>query len=161
MADVYIMCGCPGSGKTYWCEHHIKPEAVYISRDAIRFSLLKPDEDYFSHEDEVCRIFWQQINEALSCGRDVFADQTSLTRKSRKYLIQHLKGYDHINIIWMATPLKVAEKRNDSRKGRAKVPISILVSMYGDFQEPSFKEGFYRIFRYKDGKMTYKETKKK
>ena len=89
MADVYIMCGCPGSGKSYWCEHHIKSGAAYISRDAIRFSLLKPGEGYFTHEDEVYKLFWDQINGALSDGRDVFVDQTSLTRKSRKYLIQH------------------------------------------------------------------------
>lgn len=161
MADVYIMCGCPGSGKSYWCEHHIKSGAAYISRDAIRFSLLEPGEDYFAHEDEVYKLFWDQINGALSDGRDVFVDQTSLTRKSRKYLIQHLKGYNHINAIWIATPLKVAIERNDKRTGRAKVPVSDVVSMYKRFEEPSFKEGFYRIFRYKDNKMTYKENPEK
>jgi len=58
MADVYIMCGCPGSGKTTWLKDHVKPGSAIISRDAIRFSLLKEGEDYFSHEEEVTAILW-------------------------------------------------------------------------------------------------------
>ncbi len=157
MADVYIMCGCPGSGKSYWCEHHIKSGAAYISRDAIRFSLLKPGEDYFAHEDEVYKLFWDQINGALSDGRDVIVDQTSLTPKSRKYLIDHLTGYKTLNAIWIDTPLETALERNEMRKGLAHVPKGVIRRMYYSFIEPSLEEGFDRIFRYKDNKMTMKE----
>lgn len=157
MANVYILCGAPGSGKTYWAQHHIKSGTAYVSRDNIRFSLIKEGEDYFSHEDEVYQIMWDQINGALSDGRDVIIDQTSLTPKSRKYLIDHLTGYNTLNAIWIDTPLEVALERNDSRKGLAHVPRGTIRRMYYSFIEPSFDEGFNRIFRYKDDKMTMKK----
>lgn len=157
MADVYILCGAPGSGKTYWAQHHIKPGAAYVSRDIIRFSLLKEGEDYFSHENEVYQIMWDQINGALSDGRDVIVDQTSLNPKSRKYLIDHLTGYGKLNAIWIDTPLEIALKRNETRDGLTHVPRSVICRMYYSFVEPSFEEGFDRIFRYKNDKMTMKE----
>lgn len=157
MADVYVLCGIPGSGKSYWAQHHIKPGVAYVSRDNIRFSLLKEGEDYFSHEDEVYHIMWDQINGALSDGRDVVVDQTSLNPKSRKYLIDHLTGYEKLNAIWIDTPLETALKRNEMRCGLAYVPSFVIHRMYKSFIEPSFKEGFYRIFRYKNDKMMMKE----
>lgn len=158
MADVYLLCGGPGSGKSYWAQHHIKPGAAYVSRDAIRFSLLKEGEDYFSHEDEVYSILWDQINGALSDGRNVFVDQTSLNPKSRKYLIDHISGYDHINAIWIKTPLETALERNELRKGTLSyVPRGIVRRMHSSFIEPSFNEGFTRIFKFENEKMTMKE----
>ncbi len=157
MPNVYILCGASGSGKTYWAQHHIKPGAAYVSRDAIRFSLIKEGEDYFSHENEVYQIMWDQINGALSDGRDVIVDQTSLTPKSRKYLIDHLTGYKTLNAIWIDTSLETALERNEMREGLAHVPRGVIRRMYYSFVEPSFEEGFDRIFRYKDNKMTMKE----
>ena len=157
MPNVYILCGAPGSGKTYWAQHHIKPGAAYVSRDTIRFSLIKEGEDYFSHEDEVYQIMWDQINGALSDGRDVIVDQTSLTPKSRKYLIDHLTGYKTLNAIWIDTSLETALERNEMREGLAHVPRGVVRRMYYSFVEPSLEEGFDRIFRYKDNKMTMKE----
>lgn len=157
MTNVYILCGIPGSGKSFWAQHHIKPGAAYISRDTIRFSLLKEGEPYFSHENEVYDVLWDQINGALSDGRDVFVDQTSLNKKSRKFLIDHLTGYNKINVIWFDTPLEVALERNEQRKGLAKVPRGQIRRMYYSFEEPTFEEGFDKIFKYKDNKMTMKK----
>ena len=158
MADVYIMCGCPGSGKTTWLKNHVKPGSAIISRDTIRFSLLKEREDYFSHEEEVTAILWDQINGVLSDGRDVFVDQTSLNKRSRKWLLDHITGYDKVNVIWIDTPLEIALERNEKRKGtKAYVPRGQVRRMFFSIEPPSFEEGFFRIFRYKDEKMLMKE----
>lgn len=158
MADVYIMCGCPGSGKTTWLKNHVKPGSAVISRDTIRFSLLKEGEDYFSHEEEVTAILWDQINGVLSDGRDVFVDQTSLNKRSRKWLLDHITGYDKVNVIWIDTPLEIALERNEKRKGtKAYVPRGQVRRMFFSIEPPSFEEGFFRIFRYKDEKMLMKE----
>ncbi len=160
MADLFLMCGVPGAGKSTFLKNRIKKDtSVVISRDAIRFSIVKPEEDYFSHEDEVLTTFWKQINEALAAGKDTFVDQTSLTPKARHWLLEHVEGYDHANLIWIDEDVETCLERNELRKGtRAYVPRIILRHMNKQFVEPSLEEGFYRIYRYnsKEDKLTYK-----
>ncbi len=160
MADLYIMAGCPGSGKSTFLKNKInKDDSVIVSRDEIRFSILKPYEQYFAHEKEVLEIFWTKINEALAANKTVFADQTSLTPKSRKWLLDHVSGYDHVNLIWIDEDLDTCLERNEMRRGtKAYVPRDTVYRMYSQFTIPSLDEGFYRIYRYnsKENKMTYK-----
>jgi predicted kinase len=160
MADLFLMCGTPGAGKSTFLKNHIKNnDSVVVSRDAIRFSIVKPEEEYFSHEDEVLNIFWKQINEALAANKNVFIDQTSLTPKARKWLLQHVDGYDHANLIWIDEDIKTCLKRNELRRGtRAYVPKDVIRRMHAQFIEPSLEEGFFRIYRYnsKEDKLTYK-----
>lgn len=160
MGDLYLVCGIPGSGKSTWLKNHVKPGNVVISRDKIRFSLLQEGENYFAHEDEVYTILWGEMNKALKEGKNVFVDQTSLTPRSRKYLIDHAKNYDHVNIVWIKVPLETALERNENRKGTlAYVPREQIRRMDMQFVEPTFDEGFNRIFKYEDDKMTEKERK--
>ena len=56
MAELILMMGIPGSGKSTWVKNHMKSDDIYISRDEIRFSLLQPGDEYFSKEKEVWRI---------------------------------------------------------------------------------------------------------
>ena len=160
MADLYLMCGVPGAGKSTFLKNKIKKDnTIVISRDKIRFSIVKPDEEYFSHEDEVLEIFWKQINEALTAGNDTFVDQTSLTPRARKWLLQHVEGYTYANIIWIDEDLETCLERNEMRRGtRAHVPESVIRRMYNQFIEPSLGEGFDYIFRYnsKENKFMYK-----
>jgi len=163
MADLFLMCGIPGAGKSTFLKNRIKKDtSVVISRDVIRFSIVKPEEDYFSHEDEVLAIFWKQINEALVAGKNVFVDQTSLTPKARKWLLQHVEGYNHVNLVWIDEDIQTCLERNEMRRGtRAYVPRSVIRRMSEQFIEPSLEEGFYRIYHYnsKEDKLTYKGEK--
>lgn len=160
MADLYLMCGVPGAGKSTFLKNHIKENNTkVISRDKIRFSIVKPDEEYFSHEDKVLEIFWKQINEALATGKDTFVDQTSLTPRARKWLLQHVEGYTYANIVWIDESLETCLERNEMRRGtRAYVPENVIRRMYNQFIEPSLDEGFDYIFHYnsKENKITYK-----
>ena len=160
MSNLYLMCGTPGSGKTTFLKNRIKNDcSVIISRDDIRFSIVKTDEDYFSHEDEVLEIFWNKINKALAENKTVYVDQTSLTPRSRKWLLQHVTGYERACLIWINEDLETCLERNEKRKGtRAYVPRSVILRMYRQFIEPSLEEGFDYIFCYnsKDNKITYK-----
>ena len=43
-----IIIGCPGSGKSTWVKQQIaKKGGFWASRDAVRFSMVRENENYF------------------------------------------------------------------------------------------------------------------
>lgn len=161
MAKLFMMMGAAGCGKSTWCKKHITNE-VYISRDEIRFSLVAEDEEYFSKENEVFRIYAEKINTALAAGKDVIADATHLNRASRNKLIKEIHvPVEEINVIWIKTPLDEILRRNAEREGRAFVPVSQVRRMYYSIEEPSFEEGISKIYIVQDGQpMIVREEEK-
>lgn len=155
MAKLFLMMGCPGSGKSTWCSTHLnKNKIAYISRDAIRFDLVPEGEEYFSKEDEVFNRFISEINSSLKIGMDVYADATHLTKSSRWLLLKNINtaSAEEVNVIWIKTPLEVALQRNEKRTGRALVPKSVVKRMFFQTEEPSFEEGFRKIYIIEDNK---------
>lgn len=140
---LYIMIGIPGSGKSTYAKNHF-PNAVYISRDEIRFNLVSENEEYFSKEDKVFSEFIYMINKNLSIGKDVIADATHLNPRSRTKLFSHLNinpTKTEIIAVVMRTPLEVCLDRNENRKGtRSYVPPQVIKNMYSSFKEPTMKE---------------------
>lgn len=143
---LYIMCGPPGCGKSTFANEFLQKLSNYgldkricVSRDAIRFSLLKDGEDYFAHEDEVFSTFIHAITSQLKDGVCVIADATHLNMGSRKKLTyaidQEISDYDIVYIVF-DVPLDVCLKRNSLRLGRQCVPDETLKEMYGYFRVP-------------------------
>ena len=145
MATLYVMCGIPGSGKSTWIKNHTNNE-ILVSRDAIRFDMVKEDESYFSKEDEVWREFIHQINHYLEMGFNVFADATHINTGARRKLLKEIKGNPTLEAIHINTPFSLCLKRNALREGRECVPESAIRRMYSQFEEPSFEEGFETIY---------------
>ena len=145
---LYIMVGCPGSGKSTYAKKNF-PNALYVSRDEIRFSLVKENEEYFSKETEVFQKFINEINSALSTSAEIVADATHLNVKSRKKLLLNLnidKEKTEIHMIVMRTPLKTCIIRNENRKGtRSYVPPNIIKRMYSSFTQPTTEECYGMI----------------
>lgn len=142
---LYVMCGCPGSGKTTYAANLLMkiPHTVYISRDACRFLLLQEKEDYFSREKEVFASFLAQICDNLQAGFNVIADATHLNVKSRNKLIsgiaQKVKDFE-VTYICLETPLATCLKRNEKRSGTAHVPEEALKNMYNRYHRPTLEE---------------------
>ena len=62
MVKLLVMSGVPGCGKSTWARRFISMHnAVVVSRDSIRFSLLEKDDDYFAREDEVTACFYSLL----------------------------------------------------------------------------------------------------
>lgn len=148
---LYISCGVPGSGKSTFLNEFKGKEEVIISRDNIRFALLKPGEDYFSHEKEVYAKFLDNIAKNIKAGYNVYADATHLNEKSRYLLLHqlHNKGCRplEINAIYFNVPLETCLERNEYRKGTAAyVPRGEIRRMYQQFVPPKGYEGFNNIW---------------
>ena len=148
---LYLLMGCPGSGKSTYLNDRIKNgNGVVISRDIIRFSLVSEDEEYFSRENEVYELFVRGIANALKFNKEVYADATHLNEYSRTKLLRalgkNLKGVE-VNIIYVRVPVEVAIQRNENRIGtRSYVPKSVIRRMYSQTTMPIKEEGFEHIY---------------
>lgn len=142
---LYILCGPSGCGKTTWAMNFMKEHSDihYVSRDEIRFKLVKPDEDYFSHEKEVFRRFVNTIRHTLVDGFDCIADATHLNEFSRRKLTQaidmHFNDYEIVYVSFNVN-VDTCIEHNANREGRANVPETVIRNMCRDFKAPSVEE---------------------
>ena len=149
---VWMMIGIAGSDKSSWIQSHkdmFNEKMKIVSRDAIRFSLLKENESYFSKENEVFKEFIKQIKEGIEHDVDVIIDATHLNARSRAKVI-HSLGDSLKNVemraVVITTDVEKAIERDSKREGRAHVGPSPISSMSTTFRKPTLDEGFDYIY---------------
>ena len=145
MATLYVMVGIPGSGKSTWAKANLH-DADYISRDVVRMSIVKDNEDLFSHEDEVYDRFIGILANGLGSGRNMVADATHLSHGARHKLVRALSKagltadkYD-ITFVVMDTPLAECIRRDATREGRAHVTEPVIKNMNKSLTTPYIGE---------------------
>ena len=142
---LYILCGVSACGKTTWAHKFMNEDedVRYVSRDDIRFSLLKGDEDYFAHEKEVFKRFSNTIARTLLYGYDVIADATHLNSASRQKLTRAIdriyKDYQVVYVVFTISAA-VCKKHNMMRTGLHRVPEEVIDKMMNNFEKPNFEE---------------------
>lgn len=142
MPTLYIYCGIPGSGKSYYAKK-AQPKVHYISRDEIRFNMVEEDEEYFSKEKAVFKLFSASIAKVLEKGQDVIADATHISKASRAKLIKAIDRYFSeykIACIVFDTPFEVCCERNAGREGRARVPDEVMQRFRAGWELPEMEE---------------------
>lgn len=173
-----LMCGIPGSGKSTLAKRLIEenPGATYVSRDDIRFALLRGTKEYkaafsnretnnqdevdyitvnyFSKEKEVYTQFVDKIKEGLINSELTIADATHLNEGSRSKLLRalgtSLKDIE-VDIAVMQVKLETALKQNDNRKGTISfVPKKSIEEMFRYLTIPIEEEGFDNIYIFKE-----------
>lgn len=145
MANLYILAGVAGVGKTTWArEHNTDFNAKVISRDNIRFAYMKndpdflPSMDYFKYEKDVIRDFYAQINGNLSDGVNVIADATHISWKSLCKTVENCgKNADKIILVYFNRGLDIALPQNAKRVGVERVPEEVIRRMWVNRYQPA------------------------
>lgn len=143
---LYVMIGAPGSGKsTVAKKFSDKFNIPIVSRDTIRYSILKDNDSYFAKESLVFNTFMKKVNNYLQNGESLIADATHLNPVSRFKLFRgiHLdkNQYNRVAIV-VQTSLNTCLERNAQRSGRQRVPDSAVRTMYNSLILPSKSEQF-------------------
>ena len=146
---LWVMIGIPGSGKSTFIKPlELNPNIKIVSRDKIRFSLVKENEGYFSKEKEVWNTFISEIKSGLNDNHTeiVIADATHINEASRAKLLNALKdSLNDVEVygIFFNLALDVCLERNENRKGtRGYVPEEAIERMKEQFTIPNYEEGF-------------------
>jgi predicted kinase len=144
------MSGPPASGKSTWIRARLAKGAEWISRDNVRFSIIKDDEDYFAHEDEVFDTFIAYINQTLDNPDidTIYIDATHLNKRSRHKTLSRVRKQNicELNCVCFTAPLETCIVRNHLREGRAKVPQSAIENMFKACAAPTADEGFDHVY---------------
>lgn len=151
MATLIIMMGVPGSGKSTWAAALAETyDAIIVSRDNIRFSMVAESEEYFSKEKDVFDCFTKTISWLLSQEINVIADATHLNYGSRAKLLNALQTKPTFTIIaHKDEKLETCLQRNENRIGtRAYVPESVIRRMFYSQEKPTADEcnEYIRVF---------------
>lgn len=142
MKTLLLMSGPSGAGKSYWVKNFIKdrPNAIWVSRDAVRFSMVSEQEEYFSKENDVFKEWIRQIQEALDSEGEgwVIADATHLNERSRNKTLNalHLDPDTQIIPVFSYPGVQKCLENNEKRSGRAYVPRSVIRRMAMSYEPP-------------------------
>lgn len=135
MANLYIMVGIPGSGKSTYAK---QLDGVVCSSDQIRKELYGSESILGSYY-EVFKTLDEKVKNVLESGQNAIYDATNLTKNGRKNIINKFRNYaEKIIIVFMNTPLPVALERNKKRE--RKVPKRIIRNMSYSLEEPTKEE---------------------
>ena len=152
MSKLYLLCGVPGSGKSTWVQKQIdkhneqNESCIWHSRDAVRFSLLGENEDYFAKEDMVVAQWLGNIQTSIILGIEhIYVDATHLSPKAREKILNSLCLMDVAIIpVNFLIPLNTCLERNELRKGigRTYVPRGVIRRMFIQFKPATHTEKF-------------------
>ncbi len=92
---LWVMCGLSGSGKSTIAKQLAQEHenTVIVSSDSVREELTGDYENQ-DHNEEVFKVFHKRIREALENNINVIADATNITMKSRRAILENVKGID-------------------------------------------------------------------
>jgi predicted kinase len=129
LKKLIILVGVPGSGKTTLAAKITARGYQCLNADSIRQELWGDAADQREPE-KVFAIFFKQLEELLSEGKDIVIDNTNINQKQRKPIIERAvsAGYTDIQLWLLDVPLELCLERNRNRP-RA-VPDDIVANMF-------------------------------
>ena len=137
MAKMYLMCGHPGSGKTYYAKKFAEcNNCRYLSIDDT-YAYFNGDPT--SHENKflVWMTFYQQIHAAEMTGHNIVVDTNAPTPIDRMEFLNWFPSFDH-HLIWIDASRDLCIKNNKDRKRH--IPSEDMENIFNLFHAPSINE---------------------
>lgn len=132
MTNLIIPVGIPGSGKSTWARTILDRKYAVISSDEYRKKLFgsmreahKP-ETKVERNEEVWKLFYQDIENCLNHSVDVFADATNLRAFAREKLVDIAKRSGARTHVLIFSNSKQAWERNELREEDRIVPTEVM-----------------------------------
>jgi predicted kinase len=134
MAELVILIGLPGAGKTSFHRARLARTHVHVSKDLMR-----------NRRDRQARQM-ALVDEALAAGRSVAIDNINATVADRAVLIEagRRRGATVVGYVLHADAAECS-RRNRARVGRERVPEVAIRAAAKRFEAPSRGEGFDRL----------------
>ena len=145
---LWVMVGLSGSGKSSVAKEIAEnnPNTIIVSLDNIGEELTG---DYGNQEnnEEVFKVFRKRIREALENNMNVIADATNITMRSRRAIIENVKGVDCCKIAYLI-PKPFEQCKIDNLNRPHPVPEEVLDKQLRKFQIVFYEEGWDLIKRH-------------
>lgn len=154
---LWVMVGLSGSGKSSVAKEIAEnnQNTIIVSSDSIREELTGDYGD-MEHNEEVFKIFYKRIRETLENKHNVIADATNITMRSRRAIIENVKGIECRKIAYLI-PKPFDQCKIDNLNRQHPVPEEVLDKQIRKFQIPFYEEGWDLIKRrdfLRDGEIT-------
>jgi predicted kinase len=136
MAELVILIGLPGAGKTTFYHRHLAATHLHVSGDLLR-----------NRRDRRARQL-AAIDQALAAGQSVTVDNVNATAADRGALIAvaRRRGAAVVGYLFDVAPDECL-RRNRGRQPPARVPAVAIFAARKRWQEPGPEEGFDRLHR--------------
>lgn len=133
-AELYILCGISGSGKSYYITENSDLNSVIISLDEIRAEIGKNQQDN-SDPGTVRQIAKQRLKTHLAQKKKIFWDATNLTAETRKMLFDIANDYNAlVTTVFASQPTTRIFKQNIDR--RFPIPETAIHNQLEKFEFP-------------------------
>lgn len=158
MPTCEVLIGLPATGKSTLVKKLKNPKSWVYSTDAyIELAAMVKGKTYDEVFKEEINTATSDANEyltnAIAIRADVIWDQTNLTEKKRKKIINRMKSFGYeVNAHYIHSPHEVDDiiewqDRLASRQGKT-IPNEVMRNMCTSFTAPNLDEGFSSIMHY-------------
>lgn len=139
---LWVMVGLSGSGKSSVAKEIAENNSntIIVPLDNIREELTGKVEDQ-SKNEEVFKVFHKRIREVLENNTNVIADATNITMRSRRAIIENVKGIECRKIAYLI-PKPFDQCKIDNLNRQHPVPEEVLDRQIRKFQVVFYEEGW-------------------
>ena len=144
MAKMFLMCGHPGSGKTFFAKRFAEFNGFrYLSIDDM-YATFNGNPTSHDNKFDVWITFFRQIHAAEMAGQDVVIDTNAPTRADRFEFLNWFSSFEHY-LIWVDANEELCLENNKHRS--RVIPEDQMRRLFDMFEAPDINEAWFNNTR--------------